>query len=69
MRGDIWAEVTFRGRKFPSLENLGGVAVKPDFRLIHKYEEDAFCNRGKAYLEPPHILPRTGALLPLWKVS
>jgi small subunit ribosomal protein S34 len=68
MLGNVWTECTFRGRTFPEAQNIGAIAFKDDFRLIHKHEEEAFCNRGKARLEPPHILPRTGALPPLWRV-
>jgi len=69
MLGNIWAEVTFRGRKYDEPQNLGSVAFNDDYQLVAKHEETEFCNRGKAHLTPVGILPRTAPFPPLWKVS
>lgn len=40
-----WAEKVFRGRRYPKLVDLCSVSYKPDFRLIHKDEEEEWYKR------------------------
>ena len=65
----VWAEKVFRGRKYKNLVEVCSVSYKPDYRLIHKDEEAAYCKVDTIVpFEKNKILPRTLPFPPLLKV-
>jgi len=71
MKGNIFAEMVYRGRRKPEPVDIGESAFRSDFRLILKEEEQQVYQRLKEYEAIPKvvtILPTTAPLPPLWKV-
>ncbi|KAL9699498.1 hypothetical protein quinque_002939 [Culex quinquefasciatus] len=58
----VTVEKTFRGRKYPKLVEIDSVSYKADYRLLHKHEEEAYC-QGQARAEK--IIPSEIDLPPL----
>ncbi|PSN53237.1 hypothetical protein C0J52_07983 [Blattella germanica] len=64
----IWAEKVFRGRKYKNIVQVCSVSYKPDYRLLHKDEEEAYCKTDTIVpLEKTKILPQTIPFPPLLK--
>jgi len=64
--GELWTELTYRGRKIAEAQNIGQIAWEPDFRLLAKHELESFLNRPGHEVAPVKILPKTAKFPPLW---
>lgn len=63
-RANVLVEKVFRGRKYPEVMALCKASYKPDYRLLPKEEEEAYC-RFTPVEKKVSILPRTMPLPPL----
>jgi len=64
--GELWTELTYRGKKIEEAQNIGQIAWQPDFRLLAKHELQEFLDRPGHEVAPVKILPKTAKFPPLW---
>ena len=66
----VWAEKVVRERKYPKIVEICSASYKPDYLLIPKDEEEAYCKtESLGALEKVNILPRTIPFPTLLRVS
>ena len=66
----VWAEKVVRERKYPKIVEICSASYMPDYLLIPKDEEEAYCKtESLGALEKVNILPRTIPFPTLLRVS
>lgn len=74
LRGNVFVEEVYGGRKRSEIIDIGEEAELPDFELIPKDREAEIYKKVEEFLADPKnhtpiVRPRTVSLPPVWKVS